>query len=37
MEQNKEINDNMKLEGLVQLFDMGVSKLKHIMLMKEKV
>jgi hypothetical protein len=37
MEQNKEINDNMKLEGLVQLLDMGVSKLKQIMLMKEKM
>jgi hypothetical protein len=37
MEQNKEINDNMKLEGLVLLLDMGVSKLKQIMLMKEKM
>jgi hypothetical protein len=37
MEQNKEIDDNMKLEGLVQLLDMGVSNLKHIMLMKEKM
>jgi len=37
MEQNKEINDNMKLEGLVQLLDMGVSKPNQIMLMKEKM
>jgi hypothetical protein len=27
----------MKLEGLVQLLDMGVSRLKQIMLMKEKM